>query len=132
MINQSNYKKEKSKIIRDINKINNGRKKIIKKVHSINKALHTSKISSYKYQSLIKSLLKNKSLTFYLSETSDKLKKLERRLYLIESKLNLNKNKIYSEVAFLVLLTIFSLSYFYLNLILILLNIIFFQASLVY
>src|SRR3989344_2372468 len=115
MINQSNYKKEKSKIIRDINKINNGRKKIIKKVHSINKALHTSKISSYKYQSLIKSLLKNKSLTFYLSETSDKLKKLERRLYLIESKLNLNKNKIYSEVAFLVLLTIFSLSYFYLD-----------------
>src|SRR3989344_3384373 len=115
MINQSNYKKEKSKIIRDINKIENRRKKIIKKVHSINKALYNSKISSYNYQLLLKRLLKNKSLTFYLSETSDKLKKLERRLSLIESKLNLNKNKIYSEVAFLVLLAIFSLSYFYLD-----------------
>src|SRR3989344_3353771 len=115
MINQSNYKKEKSKIIRDINKIENRRKKIIKKVHSINKALYNSKISSYNYQLLLKRLLNNNSLTVYLNEVSNKLKKLERRLYLIESKLNLNKNKIYSEVAFLVLLAIFSLSYFYLD-----------------
>ncbi|MEK6879692.1 MAG: hypothetical protein AABY22_08805, partial [Nanoarchaeota archaeon] len=110
------YKKEKNKIIKNINNLYKQKDKVINKIHKLNSSYDKYKISASKYNNKLKKLLKNKPFKEWLNNKSKQITKLERKLYLLDAKLrNADKVYLYKELFFFSFISLFVLTYFYLD-----------------
>ena len=117
MHNLKKLKKEKFRLIRNINKIAKQRKTTINKVSKLNKLFSNSKISYKKYDSSLKKLLNKKSFTYWINNNSRHLDSLQKHLYTVNARIN-GSDRVYIEKnVILVLLTIlFVITFFTLDL----------------
>src|SRR3989344_6740164 len=117
MHNITKYKKEKTNLIRNINKLTKERTNTLKRIKKLNTLYRNNKISSNKYESYVNKLLNNKQFTYWINHNSRQIDYLQKKLYLVNAKLK-GSNTVYIEknIILMLILLLFSLTYFTLDL----------------
>ncbi|MEK6860447.1 MAG: sialidase family protein, partial [Nanoarchaeota archaeon] len=110
------FKKEKSKLVKQINKLASQRKNTIKRIKKLNNSFKNNRLSSIDYTSSLKRLLHNHSFNYWINLNSKSINVLQDKLYIIDAKLK-GSDKIYVQKNLFLLLSLilFSLTFFYLD-----------------
>ena len=81
------FKKEKSKLVKQINKLASQRKNTIKRIKKLNNSFKNNRLSSIDYTSSLKRLLHNHSFNYWINLNSKSINVLQDKLYIIDAKL---------------------------------------------